>query len=94
MQKMHICNSRLALVFKQGLPIYTMYSMLHCNKEDGIRNRLIALKTLNTKGFNQFPGALPGIEGPVSGPSRLPDVKPPCLKLAPEGNLGGHFFVR
>ena len=41
---------------------------------------------------HQFPGALPGIEGPVSGPSRLPDVKPPCLKLAPEGFPSGVFF--
>ena len=53
---------------------------------------MVALKTLTSKCFNQFPGSLSGKEGPVSGPSRLPDVKPPCLKLAPEGFPSGVFF--
>lgn len=53
---------------------------------------MIALKTLISMGFNKFPGALSGKEGPVSGPSRLPDVKPPCLKLAPGARPRGVFF--
>ena len=54
---------------------------------------MVALKTLTSKGFNQFPGSLSGKEGPVSGPSRLPDVKPPCLNSPPGFSPGGFFFA-
>ncbi len=70
-----------------------MCSMLHRSKNNEFRSRMIALKTLISMGFNKFPGALSGKEGPVSGPSRLPDVKPPCLKLAPGARPRGVFFM-
>ena len=70
--------------------------MLHCSKTYGFEACYRSMDRAKAADFDppfKVSGRPVRNEGPVSGPSRLPDVKPPCLNSPPGFVPGGFFFL-